>query len=209
MGGARRGRAGMPARLVLASASPRRLALLGQIGIVPDAVAAADLDETPEPRELPRAHAMRLAQAKATAVAPDHPDSFILAADTVVAAGRRILPKALDRDTARACLDLLSGRRHRVFSAIVLIRPDGGRRRRVVLTRVTMKRLGEQELAAYLHSGEWHGKAGGYAIQGRAAAFVRHLSGSYSNVVGLPLYETAQLLAGNGYPLFGGDRDGR
>ncbi len=198
----------MPARLVLASASPRRLALLGQIGIVPDAVVAADVDETPGPRELPRAHAMRLAQAKAAAVAPDHPGAFVLAADTVVAVGRRILPKALDADTARACLALISGRRHRVLSAVVLVRPDGAVRRRVVLSRVTMKRLSAPEVAAYLRAGEWQGKAGGYAIQGRAAAFVRHLSGSYSNVVGLPLYETAQLLAGNGYPLFGGDRDG-
>ncbi len=209
MGGARPGKAGMPARLVLASASPRRVTLLEQIGIVPDAVAAADVDETPDPRELPRAHALRLARAKAAAVAPAYPGAFVLAADTVVAAGRRILPKALDADTARSCLHLLSGRRHRVYSAVVLVRPDGAHRLRAVLSRVTMKRLSEAEIAAYLRSEEWRGKAGGYAIQGRAAAFIRHLSGSYSNVVGLPLYETAQLLAGNGYPLFGGDRDER
>ncbi len=186
-------------RLILASASPRRLELLRQIGVVPDAVVPALVDESVRPRELPRAHAARLAAAKAQAVAARFPDDFVLAADTVVACGRRILPKALDAAAARACLGLLSGRRHRVIGGVVLMAPGGRSAVRLVTTTVAMKRLTSDEIAAYLASGEWHDKAGGYAIQGRAAAFVRHLGGSYSNVVGLPLYETAALLSGLGY----------
>ncbi|HTT78484.1 MAG TPA: Maf family protein [Stellaceae bacterium] len=189
----------MTATLVLASASPRRLDLLRQIGIEPDGVAPSDINETPLPGELPAPHAIRLAEAKARAVAPHHPGAFILAADTVVACGRRILPKAEDEATARRCLALLSGRRHRVYGGVALIMPDGRIALRRVESRVAMKRLSEDEIAAYLAGGEWRGKAGGYAIQGSAAAFVSWLSGSYSNVVGLPLFEVAQLLAGRGY----------
>jgi nucleoside triphosphate pyrophosphatase len=187
------------ARLVLASASPRRLDLLRQVGIVPDHVDPADLDEAPLKGELPAAHVVRLAAAKARAVEPRHPGAFILAADTVVACGRRILPKAEDAATARACLLLLSGRRHRVYGGVALLTPAGELALRRVVSRVAFKRLSAPELEAYLASGEWLGKAGGYAIQGRAAALIPWLSGSYSNVVGLPLYETAQLLAGRGY----------
>ena len=185
--------------LVLASASPRRLELLRQIGIVPDGVDPADIDETPLPGELPPSYVLRLAEAKARAVSPRHPGAFILAADTVVACGRRILPKAEDAAAARACLTLLSGRRHRVYGGIAVIAPKGGIARRRVLSQVAFKRLSETELQAYLDSGEWQGKAGGYAIQGKAAALIPWICGSYSNVVGLPLYETVQLLAGRGY----------
>lgn len=185
--------------LVLASASPRRLALLEQIGVKPDHVAAAELDEAEQKGELPGAYALRLAEAKARAVAPRFPGAFVLGADTAVARGRRILPKAEDEATARRCLDLLSGCSHRVHSAIAVIAPDGRLRQRLVTSRVAFKRLDADEIAAYLASGEWQGKAGGYAIQGRAAAFVRDLQGSYSAVVGLPLFETAQLLRGLGY----------
>ena len=185
--------------LVLASASPRRLELLRQIGIVPDCVDPADIDETPERGELPAAHVVRLAEAKARVVSPRHPGAFILAADTIVACGRRILPKAEDEATARAYLTLLSGRRHRVYGGVALMTPSGEIAIRRVISQVGMKRLSEAELEAYLTSGEWRGKAGGYAIQGCAAAFIPWLAGSYSNVVGLPLFETAQLLAGRGY----------
>src|SRR5437660_1452275 len=185
--------------LVLASASPRRLELLRQIGIVPDRVDPADIDETPARGELPAAHVVRLAEAKARAVAPRHPDAFILAADTIVSCGRRILPKAEDEATARAYLTLLSGRRHRVYGGVALMTPSGEIAIRRVISHVSLKRLSESELDAYLTSGEWRGKAGGYAIQGDAAAFIPWLAGSYSNVVGLPLFETAQLLAGRGY----------
>ena len=188
-------------RLVLASASPRRLELLRQIGIEPDAVDPADIDEKVPKDELPPAHAKRLALAKAMAVRDRHPESFILAADTVVACGRRILPKAEDREAARRCLGLLSGRRHRVLGVIVVLAPDGRRGARLVRTIVTFQRLPEGRICAYLDSGEWMGKAGGYAIQGRAAAFVSAINGSYSNVVGLPLYESAQLLSGLGFPV--------
>lgn len=188
-----------PARLVLASASPRRLDLLAQIGIAPDAVTKTDIDESPHPGETPRPYAERLAEAKADAAACA--DALVLAADTVVAAGRRILPKAESPDQARACLALLSGRRHRVLTAVVLAAPDGRRTRRLVESVVAFARLEPGDVAAYLDSGEWEGKAGGYAIQGRAGRFVRFLSGSYSNVVGLPLFETAQLLRGAGWPL--------
>ena len=185
--------------LVLASASPRRLELLRQIGIVPNCVDPADIDETPGRGELPAAHVVRLAEAKARAVAPRHPDAFILAADTIVACGRRILPKAEDEATARACLTLLSGRRHRVYGGVAVMAPSGEIAIRRVISQVAVKRLSEMELDLYLRSGEWQGKAGGYAIQGAAAAFISWLAGSYSNVVGLPLFETAQLLAGRGY----------
>src|SRR6266853_1925985 len=185
--------------LVLASASPRRLELLRQIGIVPDRVDPADIDETPARGELPAAHVVRLAEAKARAVEPRHPGAFILAADTIVACGRRILPKAEDETTARACLVLLSGRRHRVYGGVALMTPSGESAMRRIVSQVAVKRLSEAELEAYLTSGEWRGKAGGYAIQGRAAAFIPWLAGSYTNVVGLPLFEAAQLLAGRGY----------
>lgn len=190
-------------RLVLASASPRRLDLLRQIGIVPDAVDPADLDETPLRDELPPQHALRLAAEKASCVAARHPESWILAADTVVACGRRILPKAEREEEARRCLSLLSGRRHRVIGGIVLLVPGGdGHRRidRLVRTDVTFKVLDRSETDAYIASGEWKGKAGGYAIQGRAGALVRWIGGSYSNVVGLSLHEVAGMLDGAGFP---------
>jgi len=192
-------------RLVLASGSPRRLALLAQIGVEPDAVIPADIEETPRRNESPRALAQRLAGEKAaiaSAIASKRPDlgpSLALAADTVVCVGRRILPKCEILDEAEACLRLISGRAHRVYTGLALATPDGGTRRRLVETRVRFKRLSRDEIAAYLASGEWRGKAGGYAIQGLAGAFVLRLVGSYPNVVGLPLAETAALLAGEGY----------
>ena len=185
--------------LVLASASPRRLELLRQIGLMPDFVDPAEIDETPRRDEAPAAHALRLAEEKLRAVMPRHPGDYILAADTVVACGRRILPKAMDPASARRCLELLSGRRHRVHSGIALASPDGHVSLRHVDSQVAFKRLSTDEITTYLASGEWRGKAGGYAIQGRAAVLIRFISGSYSNVVGLPLFETAQLLAGRGY----------
>ncbi|HTW73123.1 MAG TPA: Maf family nucleotide pyrophosphatase [Acetobacteraceae bacterium] len=183
--------------LVLASASPRRLDLLAQIGIVPDRVLAPEIDETPGTGELPRVHAQRLARAKAAAV--EAPGCLVLAADTVVAAGRRILPKAETETDAQSCLHLLSGRRHRVMTAVVLAPPGCRPTERLVTSIVAFARLTAPQIDAYLASGEWRGKAGGYAIQGRAGAFVRFLSGSYSNVVGLPLFETTQLLRGAGW----------
>jgi septum formation protein len=186
-------------RLVLASASPRRLDLLRQVALNPDAVDPADLDETPLKAELPAQHALRLAIAKAQAVAPRHPGAFVLAADTVVACGRRILPKAVDASTARRCLALLSGRRHRVYGGIALVTPSGKLASRQVQTIVIFKRLTEPEIEGYIASEEWRGKAGGYAVQGLAALFVRQIGGSYSNVVGLPLFETAALLNGQGF----------
>jgi len=192
-------------KFVLASGSPRRLGLINQAGIEPDALRPAELDETPKKGELPRACANRLARAKAeAALALVQKDdelrgAYILGADTVVAVGRRILPKAELLDEAAQCLRYLSGRNHRVYTAICLVTPKGAFRQRLVETRVRFKRLSPQDVEAYLASGEWRGKAGGYAVQGRAAAFVSWLSGSYSNVVGLPLFETAQLLTGRGY----------
>ena len=185
--------------LVLASASPRRLALLRQVGIEPDACEAADLDETPEPGELPPRHAVRLALAKATLVAARRPDAFVLAADTVVALGRRILPKAQTADEVRQCLALLSGRAHRVHTAVALCAPGAQAAHRRVDTRLHVKRLTSAEIDAYADAGEGVGKAGGYAVQGAAAAFVIDLQGSYSAVVGLPLYETVNLLHGRGW----------
>jgi septum formation protein len=184
---------------VLASASPRRLELLRQVGLMPECVDPADIDETPRRGELPPSHAMRLAEEKVRAVIVRHSGAYVLAADTVVACGRRILPKTGDEASARACLELLSGRRHRVHGAIALVSPDGRLATRRVDSQVSFKRLSEAEIGAYLRTGEWQGKAGGYAIQGRAAALIRWVSGSYSNVVGLPLFETVQLLAGRGY----------
>jgi septum formation protein len=180
--------------LVLASASPRRLELLRQVGLQPVRIEPADIDESPRPRELPRAYALRMARAKLAAVAGRHRGSVVLAADSVVACGRRILPKAESEAEARACLKLLSGRRHRVLGGIAIAAPDGAVRARLVETAVRFKRLEAGEIDDYIASGEWRGKAGGYAIQGRAAAFVSFLSGSYSNVVGLPLFETVGLL---------------
>jgi septum formation protein len=184
----------MKPRLVLASASPRRLALLAQIGVTPDEIVAADIDETPLKGEAPRALAQRLARAKADAVRGE--GAIVLAADTVVALGRRVLPKAESEAEARACLELLSGRAHRVFTAIAVRTPSGAVRERVVESRVLFKRLSHAEIAAYLASGEWRGKAGGYAAQGLAARYIAHISGSFSAIVGLPLHETANLLEG-------------
>ena len=187
------------APLVLASASPRRLALLYQIGIAPDDLDPAALDETPLKGELPRDHAARLAKAKAEAVAARRPGAFVLAADTVVALGRRILPKAEDEVTARKCLERLSGCRHKVYGGIAVIAPDGRKACRVVVTTVEVKRLSRLELETYLASGDWLGKAGGYGIQGRAAALVPWINGSYPNVVGLPLAEAVAMLNGLGF----------
>ena len=185
--------------LVLASASPRRLDLLARLGIVPERVIATDIDETPYKGEIPRPHAARLALAKAEAAAALAPAGIVLAADTVVGVGRRILPKAETEAQARDCLALISGRKHRVITAVVLALPDGRRLKRVVESDVTFQRMTGQQVEDYLASGEWHGKAGGYAIQGRAEQYIRFLSGSHSNVVGLPLFETAQLLRGIGW----------
>jgi septum formation protein len=188
-----------PSTLVLASASPRRLELLRQIGLTPARIDPAEIDESALRNELPPAHARRLAAAKLAAVAPRHAGAFVLAADTVVACGRRILPKAEDEPTARRCLELLSGRRHRVLGAVELRGPDGRGVSRLVTTAVTFKRLSTAEIELYLASREWHGKAGGYAIQGLAAAFIPVINGSYSNVVGLPLAETWAMLQGLGF----------
>jgi nucleoside triphosphate pyrophosphatase len=194
-------------KLVLASGSPRRLSLINQVGIEPDALRPTDIDETPKRGELPRAYATRLAREKAeVALAGVRIDdelkgSYILAADTVVAVGRRILPKAELLDEATQCLRLLSGRNHRVHTAICLVTPKETFRSRYVETRVRFKRLSEEDIEAYLASGEWRGKAGGYAAQGIAGGFMVKIVGSYSNIVGLPLYEALALLGGEGYPI--------
>ena len=188
-------------RLVLASASPRRLDLLARIGVHPDTIVPAEIDESVPKGELPRDHALRLAREKAEAVAADHPDALVLAADTVVAVGRRILPKVEDEATLRACMALLSGRRHRVLTGVVLAVPGGGVRKRLVETMIAMKRLSPEEVDFYASHGEWRGKAGGYALQGYGEVYVRHIAGSYSNVVGLPLAETRQMLKSAGYDL--------
>jgi septum formation protein len=187
--------------LVLASSSPRRLALLRQIGVEPDEILDPGVDETALPRELPRAHASRLAAVKLQAVADRRGagPALILSADTVVACGRRILPKTADPESARGCLRLLSGRRHRVYTAVALRAPDGRQVERIALTMVRFRRLADDDVQSYLVSGEWQGKAGGYAIQGRAEGFVVALNGSYSNVVGLPLAVTVDLLRGLGW----------
>lgn len=194
-------------KLVLASGSPRRVTLINQAGIEPDALRPTDIDETPKRGELPRACANRLARAKAEAalklvnVDEELRGAYILSADTVVAVGRRILPKAELLDEAAQCLRLLSGRNHRVHTAVCLVTPAGAFRQRLVETKVRFKRLTDEDIEAYLASGEWRGKAGAYAAQGIAGSFIVKLVGSYSNVVGLPLYETAQLLLGEGYPI--------
>jgi septum formation protein len=192
-------RLGPASTLVLASSSPRRLDLLNQIGLVPDSTIAPEIDETLVRGELPRGLAIRLARAKAAAVAAISPNDYVLAADTVVARGRRILPKANTVAEARACLGLLSGAAHRVATAVVVHAPDGRRAERFVETRVRFKRLSTSDIEEYIGSAEWRGKAGGYAIQGRAGRFVIAIHGSYTAVVGLPLYETASLLEGLGY----------
>ncbi len=184
---------------MLASASPRRLELLRQAGLVPDLVVAAELEEGARRGELPGALARRLAEAKAEAIAKRQAEAFVLGADTVVAVGRRILPKPTDEAEAKRCLELLSGRRHRVLTAIAVVTPEGAQRSRLVSTAVAFKRLDKAEIAWYLGTEEWRGKAGGYAIQGRASRFVSWLAGSYSNVVGLPVFETVRLLDGLGY----------
>ncbi len=188
-------------RLILASASPRRLDLLARIGVIPDAIEPADIDESVPSGELPRDHALRLASEKAAAVALRFPDALVLAADTVVAVGRRILPKVEDETTLRQCMALLSGRRHRVMTGVALALPGGGQRRRVVETTIAIKRLSAQEIDFYAAQDEWRGKAGGYALQGYGEVYVRHLAGSYSNVVGLPLGETRHLLKSAGFAL--------
>ena len=183
--------------LILASASPRRRELLARLGIEPARVVHADIDEAPLKAELPRDYARRMAREKAEAAAA--PEAHVLAGDTVVAVGRRILPKAEDEATARRCLELLSGRRHRVLSAVALRAPDGSLGERLSETQVRFKRLSEEEIGAYLAGGEWHGKAGGYAIQGSAEGLIAWIGGSHSGVVGLPLFETRTLLKAAGF----------
>lgn len=189
----------MSQRLVVASASPRRRDLLAQIGIIPDAVVPAEIDETPQPGEVPLVTAKRLSVLKASAVAQQEPDAFVLAADTVVAVGRRQLGKPADVGEARVFLEMLSGRRHRVYGGISLIAPDGRRSNRLSTTSVRFKRLPEADIAAYLATDEWQGKAGGYAIQGLAGAFVPAINGSYTNIVGLDLALTKAMLLGLGW----------
>jgi septum formation protein len=186
-------------RLILASQSPRRLDLLARLGVVPDAIVPAEIDETPLKSERPIDYARRMAAAKAAAVAA--PGALTLAADTVVAAGPRILPKTESQEEAEAALALLSGRRHKVLCAVTLIDGAGAARHRLSVTIVAFKPLSAAEIAAYIAAGEWRGKAGGYAIQGRAEALIRTISGSHSGVIGLPLYETRALLRAAGYPL--------
>lgn len=185
---------------ILASASPRRIELLARLGIVPHAVDPADIDETPGKTEIPRDHAQRLAREKCAVVGARHPGAVVLAADTVVGVGRRILPKAEDEATARHCLELLSGRRHRVTTAVAVVDAGGYIRERTSETIVTFHRLDKAVIDALIGEGDWRGKAGGYALQGSAEAWVRWLSGSWSGVVGLPLAETRALLAASGYP---------
>ena len=186
-------------KLILASASPRRRDLLALIGITPDEILPADIDETDQPGELPRALAVRLSRGKAMAIAADHPDALVLGSDTVVACGRRILPKAETETQARDCLALISGRSHRVYTGVALAGPDGALRERLVETRVKVKPLSRDDIEAYIASGEWHGKAGGYGIQGYFARNIISIIGSHPAVVGLPLYETANLLTGAGW----------
>lgn len=194
-------------KLVLASGSPRRLQLLNQIGVEPDRLLPAAVDETPKKHELPRNLAKRLAREKAIAAQAalsddeDHKGALILAADTVVGVGRRCLPKAEMIEEAATCLRLISGRSHRVYTGVVLVTASGQMRQRLVETRVRLKRFSREDIDSYLASGEWRGKAGGYAIQGLAGGFVIKLVGSYTNVVGLPLHETMSLLLGEGYPV--------
>ncbi len=186
---------------ILASASPRRRDLLAQIGLIPSQIIPADILEDPITGELPGPHALRLSCEKAAKVAQTHSGQIILASDTVVGVGRRILPKTEDRASAETCLRLLSGRSHRVFTGVAVIDANGILRSRLSETRLKMKRLSEREITQYLESGEWNGKAGGYGIQGRAGAFIHHISGSYTGVVGLPVYETRNLLHAAGVEL--------
>lgn len=194
-------------KLVLASASPRRLALLEQVGVIVDSLLPTDIDETPTKNERPRDLARRLAHEKAEAAfavtknQPELTGAYIIAADTVVALGRRVLPKPEVVDEAAECLRLLSGRAHRVYTGVTMVTPKGGFRERLVETRIRMKRLSDQDIESYLASGEWRGKAGGYAVQGIAGSFIVNLVGSHSAVVGLPLYETLALLGGEGFPI--------
>lgn len=188
-------------KLVLASASPRRLDLLARIGVIPDEIDFPEIDEGVVSDELPRDHAIRLAEEKAAAVALRHPDALVLAADTVVAVGRRILPKVEDEATLRQNMALLSGRRHRVLTGVALAEPGGKIRTRLGETMIAMKRLSAEEIDFYAGHGEWRGKAGGYALQGYGEVYVRHIAGSYSNVVGLPLAETRLMLKAAGYPI--------
>ena len=182
--------------LILASASPRRISLLAQIGIIPDQISPAHIDETPHKSELPSQLAKRLGLSKARAVAAEHSSACILSCDTVVAVGRRILDKAESEKDVRRCLNLLSGRRHRVYGGLTLINSDGKIYNRLVITSVIFKQFEGSEIEDYVKCGEWYGKAGGYAIQGKAGAFARKIIGSYSNIVGLPLFETSMLLKG-------------
>ena len=186
----------MTGRFILASASPRRLELLAQAGIQPCKIQPAEIDETPGREELPRALVQRLAKAKSQAVAARFPEFFVLGADTVVSCGRRILCKARDGEDARRCLELLSGRRHRVYGGVSIVGPSGAIRSRVVVTQVQLKRLTNNEIDDYISTDEWRDKGGAYAVQGHAGAFVRKINGSYTNVAGLPLYETLALLRG-------------
>ena len=185
--------------LILASASPRRVELLARLGVIADAIDPADIDETPGKAEVPRAHAERLARAKCACVAARHPGAIVLAADTVVGVGRRILPKAEDEATARACLALLSGRRHRVFTAVAVADAGGTVRLKMSETAVIFYRLDAGDVDALIAAGDWRGKAGGYALQGAAEAYVRFIGGSWSGVVGLPLAETRALLRASGF----------
>lgn len=196
-----------PVKLVLASSSPRRLSLLEQIGLIPDRLEPAYVDESPQRMELPRNLAVRLARTKALtaqrrmAVEDNYRGALVLAADTVVAVGRRVLPKAETREQAKRCLELLSGRAHRVYTGVAVVDTNDKLHSKLVESRVRFKRLSRAEISAYLTTMEWDGKAGGYAIQGSAGAFVVQLVGSYSGVMGLPLYETSQMLTGNGLPI--------
>ncbi len=189
----------MKNKLILASSSPRRKELLAQIGITPDKIIPADIDETLLPNELPRTFALRLSKAKAEKIAFAHPDNFILAADTVVAAGRRVLDKPKDADDARRILEVLSGRRHKVLGGICVIAPNGKIFHRLCETVVSFRRLSKADIEAYIEGMDWEGKAGGYAIQGLAATYVKFISGSHSNIIGLSLYDTAQMLESAGY----------
>lgn len=185
--------------MILASASPRRLALLQQINLAPSRIVPADIDETPLRNELPRDYVARVAREKAEKIAQSGEGSFVLAADTAVACGRRILPKSEDPETARACLALLSGRGHRVYTGVALVTPSGAMASRIVETRVKVRHLDDAQIDEYVCSEEWNGKAGGYAIQGLFAKHIVSIVGSYTNIVGLPTFETANLLAGAGY----------
>lgn len=192
---------GIASQLVLASASPRRRELLAQIGLSPT-IMVADIDETPQKREKPQPYALRMASEKVLKVRDQNAETvnhFVLAGDTVVACGQRILPKTEDEASARACLALLSGRRHRVYGGIALISPNGNLRTRLVTSTVRFRMLGQNDIDSYIATGEWHGKAGGYAIQGIAALFVQQISGSYSNIVGFSLFDVAAMLGGQGF----------